>query len=81
METKRGNQPTADNGKGKKDDKPVQFTSGLSVNGEFNIAEKITLAVREGKILLRRKPQGTEVELSEQALAGLLVEEYFVDAK
>lgn len=55
------------------------FTSGLQANGEFNIGEKITFAVRDGKILLRRKPQGDEVEIAEQTLAGLLIDEYFTD--
>lgn len=61
------------------DQNPRPFTSGLQANGEFNVGEKITFAVRDNKILLRRKPQGDEVEVAEATLAGLLIDEYFTD--
>lgn len=60
---------------------PAPFNSGLQVNGEFRVGEKITFGVREGKILLRRAPQGEEVEVSEAELAGLIIDEFFTDKR
>lgn len=58
---------------------PAPFNSGLQVNGEFRIGDKITFGVREGKILLRRAPQGDEVEVAEATLAGRIIDEFFTN--
>jgi hypothetical protein len=53
---------------------------GLNENsGEFRIGEKITFGVRNGNVMLRRSPQGEEVEVSEATLAGLMIDAFFTD--
>jgi len=55
---------------------------GLNENtGEFNVGEKITFGIRDGKILLRRKPQGEEVEAAPAEVAGVLIDAFFTDKK
>lgn len=71
--------PAPENGDGSK--APPTNMSGLQQNGEFNVGDKITFGLRDGMILLRRKPQGDEVEIGEATLAGLLIETYFVEQK
>ena len=61
----------------KTDKQPAPFTSGLQTSGEFNVGEKITFGIRDGNILLRMKPQGDEIEVSEATLAGVLVDTFF----
>ncbi len=54
--------------------------SGLQERtGEFRVGEKITFGTRNGRILIRRSPQGEEVEVSEATLAGLMVDAFFTD--
>jgi len=60
---------------------PEPMQSGLQASGEFNIGDKITFAIRNGNILLRHKPQGDEVEVSEATLAGVLVDEFFTEKR
>jgi hypothetical protein len=53
---------------------------GLNENsGEFRVGEKITFGVRNGNIMLRRSPQGEEVEVSEATLAGLMIDAFFTE--
>jgi hypothetical protein len=56
-------------------------TSGLDIQGQFRIGERITLGVRGGGLVLTQSHSGREVEVSEAALAGLLDDEYFVDKR
>lgn len=56
-------------------------SSGLDTQGQFRIGERISLAVRGPGLVLTQAHSGREVEVSEEALAGLLDEEYFVDHK
>jgi hypothetical protein len=54
--------------------------SGLQESsGEFRVGEKITFGMRNGNILLRRAPQGEEVEVGETTLAGLMIDAFFTD--
>lgn len=53
---------------------------GLNENtGEFRVGENIVFGMRNGNILLRRSPQGDEVEVAEATLAGAMVDLFFTD--
>lgn len=53
---------------------------GLNENtGEFRVGEDIIFGMRNGSILIRRSPQGQEVEVSEATLAGLMIDAFFTD--
>lgn len=58
---------------------PGASHSGLDVNGQMRIGDRITIAVRGGGLVLTQSHSGREVEVSEAALAGLLDDEYFVE--
>lgn len=52
--------------------------SGLNERtGEFNVGEKIIFGMRNGNIMLRRSPQGEEVEVAGATLAGLMIDAFF----
>jgi hypothetical protein len=54
--------------------------SGLNENtGEFRVGEDIIFGMRNGNVLIRRSPQGEEVEVGEATLAGLMVDAFFTD--
>lgn len=54
--------------------------SGLNENtGEFRVGEKIIFGMRNGNVMLRRSPQGEEVEVAEATLAGLMIDAFFTD--
>jgi hypothetical protein len=65
--------------KGADNGEPVKSNSGLDAQGQMRIGERITIAVRGGNILLMQSHSGREVEVSEETLAGLLDDEYFVE--
>jgi hypothetical protein len=65
----------------KTDKAPEPMQSGLQTSGEFNIGDKITFGIRNGNVLLRRKPQGDEVEIGEGELAGALIDVFFTDKR
>jgi hypothetical protein len=77
--TTKGDKGTSAGGKhGSKDQASTPL--GLDQNsGEFRIGEKITFGVRNGNIMLRRAPQGEEVEVGEATLAGLMIDAFFSD--
>jgi hypothetical protein len=56
-------------------------TSGLDIQGQMRIGDRISIGVRGEGLVLTQSHSGREVEVSEAALAGLLDEEYFVDHK
>ena len=59
-----------------RDDTP----SGLNERtGEFRIGENIVFGMRNGNVLIRRSPQGEEVEVGEATLAGLMIDAFFTD--
>jgi hypothetical protein len=60
---------------------PAQSNSGLDHQGQFRVADRISIGVRGGGLVLTQSHSGREVEVSEETLAGLLDEEYFVDHK
>ncbi len=70
---------TAHGTKGLDNAEPQQSHSGLDVQGQFRIGDRITLAVRGGGLVLTQSHSGREVEVSEAALSGLL--EYFIDKR
>lgn len=47
--------------------------------GEFRVGENIIFGMRNGNVLLRRSPQGEEVEVAEATLAGLMIDAFFTD--
>lgn len=53
--------------------------SGLDVQGQFRIGERISLGVRGDGLVLTQSHSGREVEVSEAELSGLLDDKYFVD--
>jgi hypothetical protein len=54
--------------------------SGLNENtGEFRVGEDIIFGMRNGNVLIRRSPQGEEVEVGEATLAGLMIDAFFTD--
>jgi hypothetical protein len=60
---------------------PGASHSGLDVQGQFRIGDRISLGVRGDGLVLTQSHSGREVEVSEAALAGLLDDEYFVEHK
>jgi len=58
---------------------PAASHSGLDMQGQFRIGDRISLGVRGGGLVLTQSHSGREVEVSEATLAGLLDDEYFVD--
>lgn len=61
-------------------DRDPASASGLNERtGEFRIGEDIIFGMRNGNVLIRRSPQGDEVEVSESTLAGLMVDAFFID--
>lgn len=61
-------------------DKAGSAVSGLQESsGEFRVGEKIIFGMRNGNVLIRRSPQGDEVEVGEGTLAGLMIDAFFTD--
>lgn len=60
-------------------DKPGTPLGLQEHTGEFRVGEKIIFGARNGNILIRRSPQGEEVEVSEATLAGLMSDAFFSD--
>lgn len=61
-------------------DHDPKSASGLNERtGEFRVGEDIIFGMRNGNILIRRSPQGDEVEVGEATLAGLMVDAFFTD--
>lgn len=61
-------------------DKTGSAVSGLQESsGEFRIGEDISFGIRNGNVLIRRSPQGEEVEVGEATLAGLMTDAFFSD--
>lgn len=72
---------TASGTQGVDNGEPAKSHSGLDVQGQFRIGDRISLGVRGGGLVLTQSHSGREVEVSEAALAGLLDNEYFVEHK
>lgn len=54
--------------------------SGLNEsNGEFRVAENIIFGAANGNIKIRHSPQGDEVEVAPETLAGLMIDAFFKD--
>jgi hypothetical protein len=63
-----------------KTDRDPSSVSGLAEHtGEFRVGEKIIFGMRNGNVLIRRSPQGEEVEVGEATLAGLMIDAFFTD--
>lgn len=79
--TTKGDKGTSAGGRhGSKESGERSEPQGLNEStGEFRVGEKIIFGVRNGNILLRRSPQGEEVEVSEATLAGLMIDAFFTD--
>jgi len=60
---------------------PAASHSGLDVNGQFRIGDKISMGVRGADIVLTQSHSGREVIVSEPVLQGLLEDEYFTEKK
>jgi hypothetical protein len=61
-------------------DRDPASNSGLNERtGEFRVGEDVIFGMRNGNVLIRRSPQGEEVEVSETTLAGLIVDAFFID--
>lgn len=58
---------------------PAASHSGLDVNGQFRVGDKISIGVRGSDIVLTQAHSGREVVVSEPTLQGLLEDEYFTD--
>jgi hypothetical protein len=58
---------------------PAASSSGLDQQGQFRVGDRISIGVRGGGLVLTQGHSGREVEVSEEALAGLLDDTYFVD--
>lgn len=58
---------------------PAVSNSGLDAQGMFRVGARISIGVRGGGLVLTQSHSGREVEVSEEALSGLLDEEYFTD--
>lgn len=56
-------------------------TSGLDIQGQFRIGERITLAARGDALVLTQSHSGREAEVSEAELAGVLDDLYFTEKK
>lgn len=57
-----------------------QTPSGLNERtGEFRVGENIIFGMKNGNVNLRRSPQGDEVEVAEETLAGLIIDAFFTD--
>jgi hypothetical protein len=75
---KRAGTQSGDNTAGT--DKNGSGFNGLNEStGEFRVGENIIFGSRNGNILLRRSPQGDEVEVGEATLAGLMIDAFFTD--
>lgn len=72
---------TARGTRGLDNPEPAHSNSGLDVQGQMRIGDRITIGVRGGGLVLTQSHSGREVEVSEAALAGLLDDEYFVDKR
>jgi len=60
---------------------PAVSNSGLDVQGQFRIGDRITLGVRGEGLVLTQSHSGREVEVTQAELSGLLDNEYFVDKR
>lgn len=74
-------QGTAQGTKGLDNAEPGKSNSGLDVQGQFRVGERISIGVRGEDIVLTQSHSGREVVVSEATLSGLLDDEYFVDHK
>lgn len=72
---------TARGTQGSDNSRPALSTSGLDHQGQMRIGERISIGVRGEGLVLTQAHSGREVEVSEEALAGLLDDTYFVDHK
>lgn len=72
---------TAKGTRGDDNPNPGQSHSGLDVNGQFRIGDRISLGVRGADLVLTQAHSGREVIVGEAALAGLLDDEYFVEKR
>lgn len=79
--TTKGDKGTSAGGRhGSKESDNRGAPQGLNEStGEFRVGEKIIFGARNGNILLRRSPQGEEVEVAEATLAGLMIDAFFTD--
>jgi hypothetical protein len=65
---------------GERTDHDPKSASGLNERtGEFRVGENIVFGMRNGNVLIRRSPQGDEVEVGEATLGGLMVDAFFTD--
>lgn len=67
--------------KGVDNAEPFKSNSGLDVQGQMRIGDRITIGVRGGGLVLTQSHSGREVEVAEATLAGLLDDEYFVEKR
>lgn len=70
---------TAQGTKGVDNAHPERSHSGLDVQGQMRIGDRITIGVRGSGLVLTQSHSGREVEVSEATLSGLLDNEYFVE--
>jgi len=75
----KGSAKQASGTKGVDNAEPARSNSGLDVQGQMRIGDKITIGVRGEGLVLTQSHSGREVEVSEGALQGLLENEYFID--
>ena len=67
--------------KGVQNGEPNASFSGLDAQGNMRIGERYSISVRGDKLVILQSHSGREVEVSEDTLAGLIEQEYFVDQK
>lgn len=80
VEAKKGSSAGGKHGSNAKVAERDQTPSGLNENtGEFRVGENIIFGMRNGNVLIRRSPQGDEVEVGEATLAGLMIDAFFSD--
>lgn len=64
---------------GAENGEPIQSHSGLDMQGQFRIGERITLGVRGSDLVLTQSHSGREIVVAEAALSGLLDDTYFTE--
>lgn len=72
---------TAKGTRGDDNPNPGASHSGLDINGQFRVGDRITLGVRGADLVLTQSHSGREVIVSESTLAGLLDDEFFVEKR
>lgn len=78
--TTKGDKGTSAGARHGSHDNQARTPQGLNEStGEFRVGEKIIFGARNGNILIRRSPQGEEVEVAEATLAGLMIDAFFTD--